>query len=137
MRKFLFIAGTFSLMLLSMSYLFSVMVWDGAKMMRIFGFALLMLVLVSGALRTKSILMYTGSLALLFVLIANLLNAVGLPGYALLLSSGILIFSIVFLPIMGWWMYKHSRISPPQEASATNGQETEDKTSGAGDQDSN
>jgi len=114
MKKLLFIFGTLSLMLLSISYLASVMQWEGAGLLRIFGFVLLALVLIAGALKQKSLLMYTGSSALLFVLLSFGVKAIGIPGDQVLLTAGIMIFSILFLPMAGWWMYKHSKIGDPE-----------------------
>ena len=115
MKKLLFISGTLSLMLLSLSYLTATMEWGGTGLLRTFGFLILALVLIAGALKRKSILMYTGSISLLFILMSMGLKATGLPGDDVLLSAGVMIFSIIFLPMAGWWMYKHSDIGEEQE----------------------
>ncbi len=115
MKKLLFTFGTLSLMLLSISYLATVLAWEGAGLLRLFGFFLLALVLISGALKQKSLLLYTGSIALLFVLLSFGFKALKLPGAEVLLTAGIMLFSIIFLPMAGWWMYKHSRIGETED----------------------
>jgi hypothetical protein len=115
MKKLLFIFGTISLMLLSISYLANVLQWEGAALLRVLGFILLALVLIAGALRQKSTLMYTGSISLLFVLLSFGVKAIGIPGDQVLLTAGIMIFSIIFLPMAGWWMYKHSNLGGSEE----------------------
>lgn len=115
MKKLLYIFGTLSLMLLSIGYLATVLNWEGARLLWIFGFILLALVLIAGALKQKSILMYTGSISLLFILISFGFKALKLPGVEVLLTAGVMIFSIIFLPMAGWWMYKHSKIGDTEE----------------------
>ncbi|MBS0000566.1 MAG: hypothetical protein KFF73_16420 [Cyclobacteriaceae bacterium] len=113
LKKLLFVFGTLSLMLLSLSYLAFVLEWGSAGLLRVFGFILMALVLIAGALKQKSFIMYTGSIALLFVLLSFGFRAVGFPGVEVLLTAGIMIFTFVFLPMVGWWMYKHSGIADP------------------------
>jgi len=115
MKKLLFTFGTISLMLLSISYLASFLEWEGSGLLRVFGFILLALVLIAGALKQKSLLMYTGSIALLFILLAYGFKALNFPGVEVLLTAGIMLFSIIFLPMAGWWMYKHSNIGEMEE----------------------
>lgn len=113
LKKLLFIFGTLSLMLLSMSYLAYALGWGSANLLRSIGFITLALVLIAGAVKQKSFIMYAGSIALLFVLISFLFRFIGIPGDKVLLTAGIMILTFVFLPMAGLWMYRHSKIGGP------------------------
>lgn len=114
LKKMLFLFGTLSLMLLSMSYLAFVLEWGSGPLLRSLGFVLLAFVMIAGAVKQKSFIMYAGSIALLFVLLAFIFRFIGIPGDEVLLTAGIMIFSFVFLPMAGIWMYRHSRIGGPE-----------------------
>ena len=114
LKKLLFIFGTLSLMLLSMSYLAFVLEWGSAQLLRSLGFILLAFVLVAGAVKQKSFIMYAGSISMLFVLLSFLFRFIGIPGEEVLLTAGIMIFALVFLPMAGTWMYRHSKIGGPE-----------------------
>ena len=113
LKKLLFLFGTISLMLLSLSYLAFALEWGSANLLRSFGFLLLALVMIAGAVKQKFFIMYTGSIALLFVLLSFIFRFIGIPGDTVLLTAGIMIFAFVFLPMAGWWMYRHSKIGDP------------------------
>ena len=110
LKKMLFIFGTLSLMLLSLSYLAFVLGWGGASWLRVLGFVMLAVVLIAGAVKQKSFIMYTGSIALLFVLLSFVFRAVGFPGVEVLLTAGIMIFTFIFLPMAAWWVYKNAKL---------------------------
>jgi hypothetical protein len=113
LKKLLFVFGTLSLMLLSLSYLAFVLEWGSAQLLRSLGFILLAFVMIAGAVKQKSFIMYTGSISLLFVVLSFIFKAIGIPGDEVLLTAGIMIFTFVFLPFAGYWMFKHSKIGGP------------------------
>lgn len=113
LKKLLFLFGTIALMLLSLSYLAYALEWGSANLLRSLGFILLAIVMIAGAVKQKSFIMYTGSIALLFVLLSFLFKFIGIPGNEVLLTAGIMIFAFVFLPFAGMWMFRHSKIGGP------------------------
>lgn len=123
MKKILFIFGTFSLMLLSLSYLFAVLELKGSLTIRILGFIILALVLILGAVKMKSIIMYTGAISLAFVLLSLGFRWLDLSGYDILLSAGMLILSFLFLPMAAVWAYRHSVIQKDSPLAASRGTE--------------
>jgi hypothetical protein len=114
LKKLLFVFGTLSLMLLTFSYLAFALGWGSAQLLRSLGFIMLAFVMVAGAVKQKSFIMYAGSIALLFVVFSFIFKAIGIPGVEVLLTAGIMIFTFVFLPMAGFWMYKHSKIGGPE-----------------------
>jgi len=110
MNKLLIAIGTMALMLISLSFLPSAVQWEGIGIIRVFGTAIFTIVIIFGAWKERSLIMYSASFSLIFILLALGFKAIGLPGYNVLLTAGILIFSLIFLPIAAWWFYKRLHI---------------------------
>ncbi len=108
MKRVLFIAGTFTLMMLSLGFLLKVMEYDGAGLLVLFGLAGFTVVLVLGAIHGRNLLFYTSSLTMILLLLAWVFNGLALPGADLLYMSGMLVLTLVLIPLLGFWIYKHS-----------------------------
>lgn len=108
MKKLLFILGTFALMMLSLGFLFRVMQYQGADLLVAFGLVVFTMVLIIGAIRLRNLLFYTGSMSYMFLILAWVFKALHLPGADLLYMAGMLIMSLVLIPLAGFWVYKHS-----------------------------
>lgn len=110
MNKLLIAIATISLMLISLSFLPSAVEWEGIGIIRVFGTAIFTIVIIYGAWKERSLIMYSASFSLIFILLALGFKSIGLPGHNVLLTAGILIFSLIFLPIAAWWFYKRMHI---------------------------
>lgn len=108
MKKLLFIGGTFALMMLSLGFLLKVMEYEGAGILILFGLGGFTLILVVGALKQKTLLFYTSSLTMILLLLSWVFNGLELPGANLLYMSGMLVLTLILIPLMGFWIYKHS-----------------------------
>lgn len=108
MKRLLFIVGTFALMMLSLGFLFRVMMYEGAGLLVFFGLAVLTLTLIVGAIRERNLLFYSSSLTMALLLLALLFKKLELPGSDLFYMSGMLVLTLVIIPLLGFWIYKHS-----------------------------
>ena len=108
MKRLLFILGTFTLMMLSLGFLLKVMEYDGAGLLLLFGLAGITVVLFIGAIKNRSLLFYTSSLTMALLLLAYVFSRLDLPGADLLYMSGMLVLTLVIIPLIGFWIYKHS-----------------------------
>jgi hypothetical protein len=61
-----------------------------------------------GAVKQKNLLFYTSSLTMILLLLAWVFSGLELPGANLLFMSGMLVLTLILLPLMGFWIYKHS-----------------------------
>lgn len=108
MKRLLFIVGTFALMLLSLGFLFNVMEYEGAGLLVLLGLTVFTLVLVIGAIQLKNLLFYTSSLTMALLLLAWVFKNLNLPGADLFYMAGMLVLSLVIIPLLGFWIFKHS-----------------------------
>ena len=108
MKKLLFVIGTFSLMILSLGFLFRVMKYDGADLLVASGLIVFTLVLIVGAIKLRNLLFYSGSVSYVFLILAWLFKTLSLPGADLFYMSGMLVLSLVVIPLGCFWIYKHS-----------------------------
>ena len=108
MKRLLFIAGTFTLMMLSLGFLLKVMEYDGAGLLILLGLLGFTLTLIVGAIKEKTLLFYTSSLTMILLVLAWLFNGLELPGANLLYMSGMLVLTLILIPLAGFWIYKHS-----------------------------
>jgi hypothetical protein len=108
MKKLLFIVGTFALMILSLGFLFKVMQYSGANILVAFGLVMFTLVLVIAAIKLKTLLFYSGSMSYVFLILALMFKMLNLPGAELFYMAGMLVLSLVTIPLAGFWLYKHS-----------------------------
>ena len=108
MKRLLFIVGTFALMLLSLGFLFDVMEYDGSGLLILFGLIVFTLTLIVGAIQQRTLLFYTSSLTLSLLLLAWVFKKLELPGSDLFYMSGMLVLTLVIIPLAGFWIYKHS-----------------------------
>ena len=108
MKKLLFIVGTFALMILSIGFLFKVMQYNGAEILVAIGLIFFTMVLVTAAIKLKTLLFYSGSMSYVFLILAWLFKMLSLPGADLFYMAGMLVLSLVTIPLAGFWLYKHS-----------------------------
>ncbi len=108
MKKWLFIFGTSSLMLISLSLLFKTIDWEGAGLLMVFGVLLLALVLIATAILTRLVISFIAAFSMIFILLSLGFRVVHLPGEQILLIIGAVLFSLVFLPMLGWMIYQQS-----------------------------
>ena len=108
MKRLLFIVGTFALMMLSLGFLFKVMMYEGSGLLVFFGLVVFTLILVVGAIKQRTLLFYTSSLTMTLLLLAWVFKKLELPGADLFYMSGILVLTLVIIPLVGFWIYKHS-----------------------------
>jgi hypothetical protein len=108
MKRLLFIGGTFALMMLSLGFLLRLMEYEGSGLLILFGLAGFTLILIVGAVKQKNLLFYTSSLTMILLLLAWVFSGLELPGANLLFMSGMLVLTLILLPLMGFWIYKHS-----------------------------
>ena len=108
MKRLLFIVGTFSLMMLSLGFLFKVMMYEGAGFLVLFGLVIFTLVLVIGAIQQKTLLFYTSSLTMALLLLAWVFSKLELSGSDLFYMAGMLVLSLVIIPLLAFWIFKHS-----------------------------
>lgn len=108
MKRLLFIVGTFALMMLSLGFLFRVMMYEGAGLLVFFGLAVFTLTLIVGAIKERNLLFYSSSLTMALLLLALLFKKLELPGSDLFYMSGMLVLTLVIIPLLGFWIYKHS-----------------------------
>ena len=108
MKRLLFIVGTFALMMLSLGFLFNVMKYDGAGLLVLFGLVVFTLTLVVGAIKERNLLFYSSSLTMALLLLAWVFKKLELPGSDLFYMSGMLVLTLVIIPLFGFWIYKHS-----------------------------
>ena len=111
MKRLLFIGGTFALMMLSLGFLLKLMEYEGSGLLILFGLAGSTLTLVVGAIKQKTLLFYTSSLTMILLLLAWVFNGLQLPGANLLYMSGMLVLTLILIPLLGFWIYKHSSSS--------------------------
>jgi hypothetical protein len=108
MKKLLFTVGTFALMILSIGFLFKVMQYNGADILVATGLIVFTLVLVIAAIKLRTLLFYSGSMSYAFLILAWLFKLLSLPGADLLYMAGMLVLSLVTIPLAGFWLYKHA-----------------------------
>ena len=108
MKRLLFFAGTFALMMLSLGFLLKVMEYDGAGLLILFGLVGFTLILIVGAIKQKTLMFYTSSLTMILLLLAWVFNGLELPGANLLYMSGMLVLTLILIPLVGFWIHKHS-----------------------------
>jgi len=108
MKRLLFIVGTFALMMLSLGSLFKVMQYEGAGLLFIFGLVVFTLVLIAGAIRLRNLLFYTGSMTFFLLVLAWVFKNLHLPGAELFFMAGMLVLTLVIIPLAGLWIYRHS-----------------------------
>jgi len=108
MKRLLFIVGTFALMMLSLGFLFKVMMYEGAGLLVLFGLVAFALVLVIAAIQLRNLLFYSSSLTMALLLLAWVFKKLELPGADLFYMAGMLVLSLVIIPLLGFWIYKHS-----------------------------
>lgn len=108
MKRLLFIIGTFALMMLSLGFLFQVMKYEGAGLLILFGLVVFTLTLVVGAIKQRNLLFYTSSLTMALLLLAWVFKKLELPGSDLFYMSGMLVLTLVIIPLVGFWIHKHS-----------------------------
>lgn len=108
MKRLLFIIGTFALMLLCVGFLLNIMQYKGAGLLIIFGLIAITLVVIVGAIRLKNLLFYSASITLVLLSLAWIFSSLNLPGFDLFFMAGMLVLALVIIPLMGFWLYKHS-----------------------------
>jgi hypothetical protein len=108
MKRLLFIGGTFALMMLSLGFLLRLNEYEGSGLLILFGLAGFTVILVIGAVKQKTLLFYTSSLTMILLLLAWVFSGLELPGANLLFMSGMLVLTLILLPLFGFWIYKHS-----------------------------
>ncbi len=108
MKRLLFIGGTFALMMLSLGFLLRLMEYEGSGLLILFGLAGFTVILIVGAVKQKTLLFYTSSLTMILLLLAWVFSGLELPGANLLFMSGMLVLTLILLPLFGFWIYKHS-----------------------------
>lgn len=108
MKRLFFVVGTFALMLLSLGYLFSYLQYKGAGLLVVLGLMIFFLTLVAGAYRFRNILFYSSSFGFLLLLFFWLFRIFHWPGDNLFLIGGILVLTLIVIPLFGYWIYKHS-----------------------------
>jgi len=108
MKRLLFIIGTFALMMLNLGYLFRIINYQGAGLLIIFGLSVFTLVFIAGAIRLRNLLFYTGSMTFVLLDLAWVFRILHLPGAELFFMAGMLVLTLVIIPLAGFWIYKHS-----------------------------
>jgi hypothetical protein len=108
MKRLIFIVGTFALMILSLGFLFMVVQYEGASLLVLSGLIVFTLVLIAGAIRLRNLLLYTSSMTFSLLVLAWVFNILQLPGAELFYMAGMLVLTLVIIPLTGLWIYRHS-----------------------------
>lgn len=108
MKKPLFILGTISMMIYSLSFLFTAMQWEGDGLLRGFGLFSVTLVFLGGAFLMRNMLFYSGALAFILLDLALLFKIMHLAGANFIYIAGMVTLSLIFIPFAGFWVYKRA-----------------------------